>query len=531
MKRFIPVLFFFILCSSPFFADETVSSSDITEEENALEEVTEEVSPYKYKIDKANYHMKGSTKEIALRNKVPVDYNTLFKSKTDFEDYIENFKIQLQNQRVFKSTDVKVTYSEPSEINIISVELDIYTEDTWNLLIFPRPGASSDNGFTLKLKVKDYNSFGSMEPFDVDVGFDYTASGELELFAGFDLTVPFMLGPVYSAWNFDTELDYSFEKGFGGHIKTGCDFSLPLEITSLNFSVKQGFDYNPDYKATGDACYFTEEASMSMPFTIGKLGNWSAISWTPSLSFKWRWDKDIFTTDIPSGIEHSDLRSPVLSFCNSVGFGRVDWIENFRQGFSFSASQSVSYNFHDYNKSQTSSISQLSTSFDVTAKGFLSTKYVGFNSKINFFSYLNTSRDVTDNIRGVRDYDYDFRSGIIANFDMPIHLFDVNISEWFEGGNWFTNFLRKLDFEVQVSPFIDVAIGDNLIAGSFYDYKDGVYAGGIEILGFLKKARSIQGRFSVGVDLGRTIFPKKFINLDWRTGSRWEYYLGFSLSY
>ena len=91
--------------------------------------------------------------------------------------------------------------------------------------------------------------------------------------------------------------------------------------------------------------------------------------------------------------------------------------------------------------------------------------------------------------------------------------------------------LRKLNFEVQVSPFIDFALVNNKATGTSFSVKDGFYAGGMEVIVFPESWKSIQFRVSFGIDAGR-YFLKRFINTDWRRGvSKYELSIGIGLHY
>ena len=94
--------------------------------------------------------------------------------------------------------------------------------------------------------------------------------------------------------------------------------------------------------------------------------------------------------------------------------------------------------------------------------------------------------------------------------------------------------LDKLEFELQVSPFIDVGLTYNRATKKLYSLRDGFYAGGLELLVYPERWRSVVGRISFGVDVGRKIFKNK-LNLDneWRrtSTSTWELTIGLGLHY
>ena len=140
-----------------------------------------------------------------------------------------------------------------------------------------------------------------------------------------------------------------------------------------------------------------------------------------------------------------------------------------------------------------------------------------------------TRTEFHDRMRGIRS------SGLIAsdnvivmNFDFPHSLLSTDWVGW-----GFPNFMSKINKEIQASPFIDIALGHNIITDTNYLIKDGYYAGGIEFLVFPRNMRSIIGRFSIGVDLARTILPARIVgDKSWRPAtSRFEGFFGIGIFY
>ena len=88
-----------------------------------------------------------------------------------------------------------------------------------------------------------------------------------------------------------------------------------------------------------------------------------------------------------------------------------------------------------------------------------------------------------------------------------------------------------MNFDLQASPFIDIALCNNKITKTMLDPKDGFYAAGLELIVYPLKWSGITIRGSVGIDVGRK-FLRDYINLDWREGvSKKEVSIGFGLHY
>ena len=137
--------------------------------------------------------------------------------------------------------------------------------------------------------------------------------------------------------------------------------------------------------------------------------------------------------------------------------------------------------------------------------------------------------EFADRMRGIRSAGGIASDNVIVmNFDFPHSLLTTDWVAW-----GFPDFMRKINMEVQVSPFIDVALGHNILTNTNYLIKDGYYSGGIEVLVFPKTMRSIIGRFSIGVDLARTILPARIVgDKSWRPDtSRFEGFFGIGIFY
>ena len=111
------------------------------------------------------------------------------------------------------------------------------------------------------------------------------------------------------------------------------------------------------------------------------------------------------------------------------------------------------------------------------------------------------------------------------NLDLPIHIFTTDFEKIG------LKFLRKLNFELQISPFIDFALYTNRATGSSFELKDGYYTAGIEFLVFPLRWKSLQIRASAGFDIGSLLF-KDLINTSWRPAvSVYEISFGIGLHY
>lgn len=488
-----------------------------------------------YKINNVSYDISGITREYALSQKVPVDTTTVFTDSELFEKYITNLRQLLNNQRVFQSTEVQCTYLEENENGVIPVDILIITQDTLNIIGFPYPSYNSNTGLALKIKVKDYNFFGSMEPMDFDINYQ-APSAEQQIFGiNFGFSVPFIIGKLPSSWNSSFGFEYTIgNPQMDMTICEGIGISVPIaNITSLDFSFNQYYIQKTAYSDAHDDKYFKEEAGLSIPFTVGEIPNWAAITWTPSITFSYNWDADAFDGHPNSGIATEKLIGPMLSFNHTVGAGRINWIGNFRDGISASIGQTYNYNLH--NNSETMNLT-FNSQFHKKLCSF-----IGLSTREYWYKdFYSNSAQFGSMVRGIRDYDWESSDYILMNVDIPFKLFQTNWAKLF---GW--DKLNFIDFEFQVSPFLDIVLGENNNAGSDYKPKDGWYGAGMEMIVFPSRFRSIQGRVSFGVDAVQFLqkaghkvsqlngMADKIFNTGWRTGaSSWyELSIGIGLFY
>ena len=209
-------------------------------------------------------------------------------------------------------------------------------------------------------------------------------------------------------------------------------------------------------------------------------------------------------------------RKPRATFSHSIGFGRINWIGNYRQGLSASIDNSFCWYFD-----------RSDAPFRAALDGNIAfhwplTAFLGVSSRLRYRQWWHWSNDwggwiphfnAGDVLRGVLDSDIwgTRHSDIWAdrmlslNLDLPIRILVFQPSEWFNSRR-----LRLFDFEMHFSPFMDIA----LLQGSFnngnsgpherirFGFHDMITTGGFEIIAFSGFFRALQLRASVGYNLG-----------------------------
>lgn len=529
----------------------------------------------KFQITDISYDITGMTREKALNDDLDIDRTKIFKTQKELDAYIADIRMNLNNNRVFKESEVKVSYGTRDSSGITPVKLQIRTVDTINSIIVPYPTYNSDDGLSLKIKFRNYNFLGTLKMFDLNFTYQYiidnkgTKDERKRHFAGVqtDFTVPVKIGKRELLWNhnidistnfgkdkykpyayYGTGVGYSFPMGPGtfgwstdgwikhetnglwyGYYHAGANYSLPLvkDVVSLSMAANQSYTYDPTSYPPNKQ-YMTSSFSVATPFTIGTIENWGTIVWTPSIALSWNWNPESlkggsnpFKDDM---ISNTSIKGPTITFSHSVGSSKIYWDGNFRRGFSISLTQSWVYNLN------TKAIPMPSYSLATQLHLVMPNNRVAmYNRNWWYFNMDGTLSEFADRMRGIRSSEAIGSDNVIVmNFDFPHSLLKTDWVGW-----GFPNFMRKIDMEIQVSPFLDVALGHNTITNTNYLIKDGYYSGGIEFLVFPKSMRSIIGRFSIGVDLARTILPTRIVgDKSWRPAtSRFEGFFGIGIFY
>jgi hypothetical protein len=478
-----------------------------------------------YQIKNIEYNIAGLTRSSVLERNVSVDKKRTFSDESALVAYINDYKQQLENTRFFDNIAVDYTVEQSAENDLYLVTLFVKASDSFHFIGVPYPKYNSNSGFELKLKVKDTNFLGSMNTMTSDIDFAVKQRSEYEPFHpiigfNFDFDYPFTLFTLKSTWKNDYGITYTFgDPSPEWDLSTGLDFTAQLTSrSSLEISVKQGFYRNFDYSKYDDDTYFSETAQMSLPVVLQYIDDWGNVNYTPYVNATYKWDYNGINS------KNGDLSSPSVTIGQSISSSRINWENNFRTGLSVSAGQSLSYNFQTYS---------LGPKFSIELKGYKGWKYAGLCMDVYNFTGINTTEKIGGRLRGIRDdqhikgtdtYACETDSALVVNLDLPIHLF----STYFTKGK----IMPKLNFEVQVSPFFDFALIKNKATGTFYYYKDGFYAGGLEVIVHPASWKSLQVRGSIGVDLGRIVLSR-WLNTDWRdsNSSKLEYTFGVGLHY
>lgn len=437
-----------------------------------------------YKIRSVTYERTGRTTEASLVRAVIIDMNTVYANESDFQAKLSEYTKQFTNLRVLESVNIIPTFSSPDENALLFVDLRIVTVDTGNFIALPYPEYNSNTGFSIKLKMRDYDFLGSMQVFSGDVVYNFNKNnGTHSLGSGIDFSIPFKLGAFNSTWNNAYGVSYAFGNS----------------TAQYNATTGLGVDL----------------------ISVPKLG---ILTWSPGVSFSYDWDTTPFAGNSNEKFTHDTLIGKTVSFGHSLSTGHIDWSGNYRSGYAASIGENFDYH------TDTNKIDQILNA-DISLYSAL--KYCGLSARMFVFANLDGITKVGNRIRGIKDDFIETDSAVLVSFDVPIKIFTT---DWRSIG--LPDVSKHVDFECQIAPFIDAAVGNNSLAKSGYNFRDGWYSLGLEVLGYPTGMRSIQGRLSAGFDLvqlgekaGGKEWANSVWNTDWRNNPLYEIDIGIGLFY
>ena len=487
------------------------------------------------KITDANYEVVGAgginigkTNINTLEMKYPVDTKTVFATQQEFENYIENYKNKLLSTRLFQDVQMEYKYNLDDKNNIYNVEVSFKLEDSNHLLGLPYPKFSTSDGLDIKLKLKDTNFLGTLNELSADLFYnwkpEYDENGNVQkkgttnsVGINFGYDYPFKAGIFNSVWNNSLRYSHLFENNKNDlTATTGVSFSYPFEKLSLNFGVSQDITLEQTGIKIDSSTNlkFGENAYFSTPVNIYKFKNYSTLTYNPSVSFSYNW-----------GFNNWKLIKNVkeditLSFSHSLSNSNISYNDFFRKGYSVSLSNTVSYYLaKGYINPSVSFDLKYYNNFKMLDSNWLSR--IGISSRLHAFTAISfpNSNDNTINLanylRGVVD-NTPRASAIVLNLDIPISIVTTSFP------------LNIINFNMQFSPFIDLALSYNNDSGNLLDFSNAKYCAGLEVLVNPLRFSSYTIRASLGVDLSEARKANSLLRGLWANK---EIFIGFGYNF
>ena len=468
-----------------------------------------------YQISDGIYDTKGNfrlttTKVMNLKMNFPLDKKTIF-DEEEFDAYIKNYAQELKNSRFFQEIDV---HWEPAGTNgdVTLVNVFVSVVDSNHFLAVPYASFKDDSTVTKvtpKIKAKDTNFLGTMNPLTADFNVEIKKEKSQDFWTftpefNIDYDYPFKAGIFDLTW----VNSYGIEFHVGENLpewntKTGIKAVLPFDRVSLVLEEYIHFDRERDYEIYGDAMYFQNQTIFSTPISLYKFENFSTLNYTPSVSFSIYWDFDIINP------ANESLKGPFITLSHSLSNSKINWNNNFREGYSWSIKNSWPYNFHVREWSPSVSVEGLFFRYiKLEDRNYFDT--IGLAVDLYAFTYFPLSHKKYDSstsgygekiggrIRGIADDtyfgntapEYTTSTAIVMNFDFPINIVNTHFKH------------DIINFDMQFSPFMDIAIyRDRALPLQ----TDSVICAGMEVLVYPYKWSSFTIRASIGFDLKSAI--------------------------
>ena len=451
-----------------------------------------------YVIRELNFEVDGRSLPYYLSLYGEIREGERIQGRENHEIYIERRIENLNNQRVLDETATRIDYflGPPEPDAAIPVRLEIFVKDTpWNLIILPYPKYDSNDGLSISLRAREYNFLGTMNPLRVDLGFASNQDDQQSVNFMIDTNTPFRAFGFDWVFNFDHYIDLTFGEDLYYRNVTGVSMNYPWNNTNFNFGINHLLTFNhSDYKDPYGS--IEPYASWAIPLGIN-VGEYGQLSYTLALAG---------SISYPYGLLPESFR-PTATFSHSLGFGRVNWIGNYRKGLNASLSNSFTWHFDR---------SDAPLAADLLASVHF---YHPFNNIIAIYSRLRyrhfwqwsdrNNRWIAfesggSDIRGVINREIHGYNMLSFNLDIPIRILRFWPTDWLEDPE-----MRLFNFEMHFSPFVDIA----LVEGPYYansktelgDIKfsldNMITTIGFEIIVYPDIARSLQIRASFGYNI------------------------------
>lgn len=496
-----------------------------------------------YRIAAVHYDIKGMTREYPLSRAVPINTARIFVSEEQLQQYLTELEQRFKNIRSIESAVITVEYGEPYSESIIPVTLTIAVTDTWNFIAAPYPSFDSNTGFQVKLKTQDFNFLGTLQPLKADIVYQSTENNTQIFSSALNFSLPFHLGIFDMAWGSSFNFTYAYQEAPKITLSSGVEAAYKVhDRFSLRFGVVPELIINDRVSSTSDDAvssklpaqpidpampsagkdapppvsqqtpdeetadtkteaadklqesvlgavyphdryYLKTSVYLKTPVNITGVQHFGSLIWTPSISIAGNWAFD--------GIQAENLKVWAFRWGHTLSLGSVNWLGNFRKGLSFAADNTYSYRFYKAKK--------MAISFTASTAGYYPFfDRFGVYGRLQLFYHLFKveSTQAGAALRGILNKRINTDTGITLNFDMPIRIGSFDFQE-ITGVAW----TRFFNCEVHVVPFLDIALVHDMKTGRYYHPGDGWYAGGMEVIVYPQKMRSIYVRASLGIDL------------------------------
>jgi len=400
-------------------------------------------SEFIFVIEEIIYSIEGSTKEKALRALSNLEAGMSFSSLEALEKSVENERQKLVNARVFKSVNADIIQLSTDE-DIRNFMVIISVVDAISITPIFYPKYSSNTGVRLGTKIYWDNFLGTM----------------VNLFWGMGISIrPKNSGNKWeiSRWNINPSVSrIRLAKG----IFLSVSMEQKYDEEEFNDTVNPHNSYHYGYYSTG--------LNAGTSFAL-----YEKLSYLVSLGAN-------FNYSYSGNLGPNSKKLYEFAPSHGLSYGRVDWIENFRKGFSAGLSNSYGFGAADNGDFQFSGSVNASASYYLPLR-----KRFNLYTRLITFYHWGMPRSPASQLRGVRD---DVMSGYVgAVFNMSLAF-------------QFWRFEKVWD--AQIHPFFDMGIVyNNKAFNAFRDYN---YSVGFDLVLYLDALPNLVATGSIGID------PKRF---------------------
>jgi len=447
-----------------------------------------------YVIRSISYSIAGKTKDSALERAGEFKTGLRIAGRTALDEYIGEKIRVLNNIRALEAdrSIVNFSFGEAEEDGAVPVYLEISAADSSNLVILPEPKYDSNSGFTLSLKAREYNFLGTLSPLKLDLVWESDDKDRNSLGFAVELALPFQAFGYN--WTFVSLNEFYYyltgEPAYDRNV-LGIAMELPVSFTAFTFGFEQGMIIHEEN--TPKNIYEYPQDEYHTWYLYSKLYvNWKI----PTPLHAGKFGPVVYIPGVygvinyqPGGDLGDYRQGPGAGINQEIGFGRIDWIGNYRQGLKISILNDNEYNF--FRRAWINSVG-------LQAEGhWRISQFFGISGRLLYTRWVNDYyEEAGEVIRGYKDNELDAKERLSLNLDFPVRVIRFVPSEWTGNPKY-----RYFDFEQHWSPFIDLLMIET--PGGCYRFtpEDIITGIGLEVITFPLKWRSFYIRASIGWDM------------------------------
>lgn len=441
------------------------------------------------------FNVDGITRAFALNLRTEFKVGEEITGADNLDRFIRDKRQLLYNERVLETVRIEYTVLTQRADGKFPVDLVIYVKDTWNIIALPHPQYSSNTGFALTIKARDYNFLGTMSSLRADFGYRYDELGRTFINLNMDSGIPFRAYGLNWVFRHGNEYIYrpTMERPHYFRNVTGLSVELPVQRTVFTVGINEHFIFYEENPDDEKPMYggFQDFYLSSRPFINWRIPtglhyyDLGEITYTPGISAT-------FNYAPPHAPLTHFRQGPFLGFNHNLSFGRINWRGNFRSGASASIANSFSYNIYNANHGH----EPWGANLNIRGTGHKQiTDFFGFSTRLMYrqWFYDSYSESAADVLRGILNNKITANYMLSMNLDLNFRLFRFSFSEWFNITN---RYFRIFDCDVHMIPIIDAALYNDPVKQKIFGLENLLLTSGLEVIIFPRRMRSLFLRVS-----------------------------------